>query len=70
MKNYRRVIDGMLDLADQADPNDLLRMLEVCAGGFRELIAQEQRRKEEVQRLDAVGPWFDPQHPLNVRSAH
>lgn len=66
LKNYRVIIDKMLDLADPGDPIELAHCCENMAAVLRQAAAQRDIRRETERAMAAVAPWFDPNHPINV----
>lgn len=59
MKNYRAIVDKVLDLADPHDPIDLARTCE-SAGATLRLAAKLRDERRDAEKLNqAVAPWFD-----------
>lgn len=66
-KNYRAIIDKLLDLSDPTDPYELAQERENAAAVLRLAASQRDKAKETAKAMAAVAPWFDPAHPINER---
>lgn len=60
MKNYRVIVEKILDLADARDPLDLAQTCESAAAALRLAAKLRDERREAEQLNEAVAPWFDP----------
>ena len=69
-KNYRVIIDKLLDLSDPADPLELAMNCENAAQVLRLAASQRDERLEADRLNKAVEPWFDPKHSINTGCVH
>lgn len=65
-KNYRAAVDKLLDLADPNDPVELAQYCENAAATLRHAATLRDETRETRRLMSAVGPWFDPTHPMNT----
>lgn len=64
-KNYRAIIDKLLDLADPTDPLELAQECENAGQVLRLAASQRDEAREMRRAMAEVEPWFDPSHPIN-----
>jgi hypothetical protein len=65
-KNYRAIIDRLLDLADPTEPLELAQACENAGQVLRLAASQRDIAKEMRKAMEEVAPWFDPSHPINT----
>lgn len=68
-RDYRQAINGLLDLCDTTDLDDLISTLENAAAVCR--YAKKNGDEERAARkfLKDISPWFDVDHPMNKPAA-
>lgn len=59
-RNYREIIDKILDLENPGDLDGLARACENTAAMLRMAIATQDKRKEREQFAAKIAPWFTP----------
>jgi len=64
-KNYRAIIDKLLDLSDPTDPLELAQACENAGQVLRLAASQIDAAREMRRAMAEVAPWFDPSHPIN-----
>lgn len=65
-KDYRPIINSLLDLCDTTDLEDLECTLKSAVEVVGLAIRNRNVARDTERFMRAIDPWFDPKHPMNA----